>query len=117
MPESVIVHFALNTVPSMSRHRVSVLNADGTLLSGPSAELPAELRVNDGATLYVEASIPAEARRNQAPARDEGRWELRANADAHALLNLGRKRKTGAATTIQIQVDGAEQHKAPRAVR
>jgi hypothetical protein len=115
MAQPVNVHFALNNVPSMSRHRVTVRSADGTLLSGPSAEMPTNLSVNEGATIVVEASIPAAPKRNQPPARDEGRWELRANADSHAVLSLGRQRKTGANTTIQIQVDGAEQQRAPRA--
>jgi hypothetical protein len=115
MTKPVNVQFALTSCPSMSRHRVTVRSGDGTLLSGPSAELPTTLSVNDGATIVVEASIPAVPKRNQPPARDEGRWELRANAEAQSLLNLGRNAKTGAKTAIQIQVDGAEQQKVPRA--
>jgi hypothetical protein len=114
MPEPVIVHFALDTVPGMNRHRVSVYNDNGTLLSGPSAESPADLSVGDGETIFVEASVPAEPKRNHPPARDEGRWQLRASADARAVLNLGRKRTNGSGTAIEIHVDGAEHQRPPR---
>jgi len=114
MSDPVIVHFALDTVPGMNRHRVSVWNDNGTLLSGPSAESPADLSVGDGETIFVEASVPAEPKRNRPPGRAEGRWELRASADAQAILNLGRKRTNGSGTAIEIRVDGAEQQRSPR---
>jgi hypothetical protein len=114
MSEKVIVHFALDTVPGMNRHRVSVWNDNGTVLSEPSAECPADLAVPDGETIFVEASVPAAPKRNRPPARDEGRWELRANADAQAVLNLGRKSTNGSGTAIEIRVDGAEQQRPPR---
>ena len=114
MSEPVIVHFALDTVPGMNRHRVSVWNDNGTALSEPSAECPGDLAVIDGETIFVEASVPAEPKRNRPPARDEGRWELRASADASAVLNLGRKRTNGSGTAIEIHVNGAEHQRAPR---
>jgi hypothetical protein len=112
MTEPVIVQFTLDTVPGLNRHRVSVWNADGGQLSPPSAEGPAELAVRDGETIFVEASVPAEPKKNKAPSRDEGRWRLRVSADATDVLKLGKTRtKTSA---IEIRVHGAEQSRAPR---
>ncbi len=114
MSEPVIVQFALDTVPGMNRHRVSVWNENGTLLCEPSAECPADLSVPAGETIFVEASVPAAPKRNRPPARDEGRWELRASADAQAILNLGRKSTNGSGTAIEIRVNGAEQQRSPK---
>ena len=68
----------------------------------------------DGETIFVEASVPAAPKRNRPPARDEGRWELRASADAQTVLNLGRKSTNGSGTAIEIRVNGAEQQRPPK---
>jgi len=54
----------------------------------------------------VEASVPSTPDRNL-PGRDERAWELRAAADAHRVLNLGKRAKNGRGTAIEITVDGA----------
>jgi hypothetical protein len=110
MTHQVVVHFALDTVPGMSRHRVSVWDADGGLLCGPSAEIPDDVAVSEGTTLFVEASVPVETARNQTPKRDVKRWRLRACAEAHAVLTLGPGRTRGmkGIPGIEIRVDGAE---------
>ena len=114
MEEEVTVRFDLHA-PGMNRHRVSVWADDGGLLSPPSAEIPVELSIEDGATIFVEASVPAQPTRARRSGRDERRWELRAASDAHAVLNLGRKGKNGnTGTAIEIRVDGAAQRRASR---
>jgi hypothetical protein len=85
---------------------LSVWDDEGALLSGPSAERTVDLVIRRGATFHVEASVPVQAKRNL-PARDERRWALRAAADAHRVLQLGRVPKIGPSTAIQITVDGA----------
>jgi len=106
MLEDVSVHFAINAPQHMHRHRLSVRDDDGGLLSGPTAERGVDLIVEHGATLHVEASVPSTPDRNL-PGRDERTWQLRAAPDAHAVLNLGRKAKNGQGTAIEITVDGA----------
>lgn len=106
MFEDVRVHFAIDAPQQMNRHRISIRDGDGGLLSGPSAEKTVELVIRHGSTLHVEASVPSAPDRNL-PGRDERTWELRAAADAHAVLNLGRKAKNGKGTAIEITVDGA----------
>lgn len=106
MLEDVSVHFAINAPQHMNRHRLSVRDEDGGLLSGPTAEKTVDFVIRQGATIHVEASVPATPDRNL-PGRDERTWQLRAAADAHAVLNLGRKAKNGTGTAIEITVDGA----------
>ncbi len=110
MPNSVLVRFALATVPGMSRHRVSVWNTDGGLLRSSSAEMPEDLEVHEGTTFFVEASVPLEPRRNQRSRRDERRWRLRAASDAQAVLTLGgtRGRQHHGYPGVEIRVDGAQ---------
>ena len=100
--------------PSMNRHRVSVWDDEGAMLSPPSADIPDDLSVVDGQTIWVEASVPGSVSSRRAE-RDERRWRLRAGADAHAVLNIGRRGKTGSkGTHIEIRVDGAAQRQAPK---
>ena len=110
MPNSVLVHFALETGPGMSRHRVGVRNTDGAVLRSSSAEPPEALEVHEGTTFFVEASVPLEPRRNQRSRRDERRWRLRACPDAQAVLTLGGTRGRGhhGYPGIEIRVNGAQ---------
>ena len=95
----------------MNRHRVTVWDDEGGLLSPPSADIPVDLSVHDGETFWVEASVPGPPTRRNRTVRDERRWELRAATDAQAVLNLGRK---GKGSHIEIRVNGAAQRRAPR---
>jgi hypothetical protein len=107
--EHITLRFAIDP-PRMSRHRVSVWSDEGALLRSPSSEVPENLEVADGETIWVEASVPGTPTRNTRPERDERRWELRADPDARAVLNIGRKGKNGASGThLAITVDGARQ--------
>jgi hypothetical protein len=106
MFEDVNVHFAIDAPQHMNRHRITVRDDDGGLLTGPSAERIVDLTVRHGAMIHVEASVPAMPDCNL-PERDERQWSLRAAADAHAVLNLGRRAKNGIGTAIEITVDGA----------
>ncbi|MBM3673068.1 MAG: hypothetical protein FJW86_12940 [Actinobacteria bacterium] len=106
MLEDVKVRFAIDAPPHMNRHRLSVRDENGSLLSGPTAERSVDFVVRPGATLHVEASVPSTPDRNL-PGRDERAWELRAAADAHRVLNLGKRAKNGRGTAIEITVDGA----------
>ena len=107
MLNDVTVHLAIDAPQAMNRHRVSVWDENGLLLSGPTAEPTVDLSIRDGATIHVEASVPSTPKRNENGGRDEQRWELRAANDAHTVLNLGRKAKIGQGTAIEIRVDGA----------
>lgn len=107
----MIVRFDVTTVPGLNRHRVSVWNDQGGLLRDSSAETPAEVTVRDGETIIVEASVPAERKRNKAHARDQARWRLRASATAKSVLKLGKTPKYGLGSAIEIRVDGAEQNR------
>jgi len=103
----VTVHFEIDA-PMTNRHRVSVWNDEGGVLVPSSAAIPDDLLVEDGDTIWVEASVPGSATRANRANRDERRWELRASSDAHAVLEIGRKGKNGATgTRMQIRVDGA----------
>jgi hypothetical protein len=113
--QQVDVHLAINTAPPTGRHRVSVWDDDGQMVNGPSCESLLDLSVPKGATFYVEASLPAEPKRNRPPGRDERRWTLRADAAAHAVLSLGGKWKSGPGASVEIRVDGAARRPAPRA--
>jgi hypothetical protein len=104
--DDVNVHLAVEAPQHMNRHRISVRDDDGRLLSGPSAERTVDLTVRRGATIHVEASVPSRADRNL-PGRDERHWRLRAATDAQVVLNLGRPAKNGVGTAIAITVDGA----------
>jgi len=106
--DHITVRFELNA-PSMNRHRVSVWDGDGALLSPPSADVPVDLSVVDGETFWVEASVPGAATRRNRAGRDERRWELRAANDAQAVLNVGPK-----GGQIEIRVDGATQLRASK---
>ena len=106
MFEEVSVHVAIDAPQNMHRHRISVRDDDGGLLSGPTAERTVDFVIRHGATIHVEASVPSTPDRNL-PGRDERTWRLRAAADAHAVLNVGRKAKNGKGTAIEITVDGA----------
>jgi hypothetical protein len=114
MPHTVIVTFALDAVPGMGRHRVSVWNDDGAMLCPPSAQSPADVFVREGATFFVEASVPRAASSKAIPSRDERRWPLRARRDATAVLKLGESPTYGLSTAIEIHVEGAEQSGAAR---
>ena len=93
--------------PDMRRHRVAVLDDNGAVLSPPSADIPVDLSVQSGNTIWVEASVPSSVRSRRAE-RDERRWKLRAASNAHTVLNVGREGKHGASgTRIEIRVDGA----------
>lgn len=106
--DDITVRFDIDA-PTMNRHRVSVWDDEGALLSPPSADLPDELSVHDGDTFWVEASVPGRPTRNNRAGRDERRWALQAATDAQAVLNLGRK-----GSHIEIRVDGAAQRRTPR---
>ena len=113
--ERITVRFEIDA-PGTNRHRVSVWDDEGALLSPPSADLPLELAVHDGETIWVEASVPSSATGSKRANRDEKRWELRAASDAHAVLNVGRKGKNGfGGTLMEIRVDGASQARGPKA--
>ena len=111
--EQITVRFAIEA-PTMNRHRVSVWNDDGSLLCPASADVPTDLSVEDGATIWVEASVPAKPTRLRPEGRAEGRWALRAASDAHAVLKLGQKGAYGASRAIEIRVDGAAPHRGRR---
>jgi len=114
MADRVIVSFALDAVPGLGRHRVSVWNDDGAMLCPPSAQSPADVVVHDGELIFVEASVPRAAGRNRAPTRDQRRWPLRASRDGRAVLKLGEAPTYGLSSAIEIHVDGAEQNGAPQ---
>jgi hypothetical protein len=115
MSDSVTVHFDLATVPGMHRHRVSVWNDDGGQLRPASAEVPADLTINDGDTFVVEASTPIEGRKKPTTDRDEARWRLRARHNSSAVLELGKSRANKGGIAVAIRVEGAEQiRKEPR---
>ena len=115
--QRVVVTFVIDGGSGLNRHRVSVWDDAGGLLRGPSAQSPGDLEVQEGTTLFVEASVPAEARRNKARTRDEQRWELRACPSGHAVLRLGTTPEYGPGSAIEIHVDGAEQQGNPRKAR
>ena len=108
MAERVNVHFDLEAGPGMRRHRVSVLNDNGGVLRGPSAEPPADIEIDDGTTLFVEASTPVVVSKKHTSRRDEKRWRLRVAAGKQAILELGKVRGKPVAA-ISIRIDGAEQ--------
>jgi hypothetical protein len=113
MPGDVTVTFALDAVPGMGRHRVSVWNDDGAMLCPPSADSPADVVVSEGDTFYVEASVPCSGGRKSSPARDNLRWPLRATRDGRAVLKLGEAPRYGLSSAVEIHVEGAEQAGAP----
>jgi hypothetical protein len=115
-PDRVVVRFALGSVPGMGRHRVSVWNDDGAMLCPPAAQSPADVFVNEGATFFVEASVPRAAGRNCVPSRDQRRWPLRARRNASAVLKLGETPTYGVSTAIEIHVEGAEQSGKPHTI-
>jgi hypothetical protein len=115
MPDRLTVSFALQTVPEFNRHRISVWSPDGAELSPPSAQGPVDVTVGEGATFFVEASVPALPGR-KGSTRQHVRWELRAARDASALLCLGSTPTYGPSGTIEIRVEGAEQQGKPKNV-
>jgi len=106
MPDNVIVHFDLATAPGMHRHRVSVWDDSGGVLRGPSAEVPADLSVDDGMTLVVECSTPVVTGRTHTARRDEKRWKLRVGQNSRAVLELGKIRGSKV-PGVSLRVEGA----------
>jgi hypothetical protein len=111
MPKSVVVHFALQTAPGMSRHRIGVWNTDGGVLCSPSAQIPDPVEFDEGTTFILEASVPREPRPNKPRTRDERRWRLRAAPNSSTVLELGGTRGSGhrGFPGIEVRVDGATQ--------
>jgi hypothetical protein len=106
MADNVIVHFDLATAPGMHRHRVSVWDDAGGVLRGPSAEVPADLSVDDGTTLVVECSTPVVTGKTHTARRDEKRWTLRAAPNASVVLELGKIRGSKV-PGVSLRVEGA----------
>jgi hypothetical protein len=109
----VVVSFVLEATADMGRQRISVWTDHGAPLCPPSAQSPPDVVVSEGASFFVEASVPCATKRG-GRTREEQRWQLRASPESIAVLKLGSAPAYGLSSAIEIRVQGAVQVGAPQ---
>ena len=103
----VNVRLVFDTVPSMGRHRVRVLDANGAVLWLTGGPCPDSMQFAPGDVLTAQVSIAAhrDAKSMERPSRE---WQLRVAHGGQALLRLDAPHRSASFDGVQLQVEGAQ---------
>ena len=103
----VNVRLVFDTVPSMGRHRVRVLDANGAVLWLTGGPCPDSMQFAPGDVLTAQVSIAAhrDAKSVERPSRE---WQLRVAHGGQALLRLDAPHRSASFDGVQLQVEGAQ---------
>lgn len=101
------VRLVFDTVPSMDRHRVTILDSDGAVWWLTGGPCPETMRFASGDVLIAQASIAARpgAASTDRPSRE---WRLRVTRGGRAVLRLGTREPFRGFDGLQLHVEGAQ---------